>query len=423
MRRSVEYMSGTAGTWVHLQVAGTCGLTVAALDCVCPEDEEEECPLTLEKISENHSEFVVDRVPFPEAPCATVARLPCNHRFNFFALVTSWMFGKMQCPMCKAGCDSRLDPESIDMPWAQKLGSIVSERNRVAMLRDIEEETQTIVQEMGGLDTGFVLELTRIANGVPQVINFGSAPQRPGWRNTETFLHIDIPPWVLDHSRQAVENGNNGSVLRQEVNARPQGVHDMIGVWPNGPAWPDGLHTMIDEMIWRTAQDDEPPELPIDIDYNERMPPLGVGRDLVSTYVNLEMKCLLYMYNGPGHSTLPALSREFELKRGVFRREMNCIEYGMKQQDLRQASRDMQEHGITSMRLVVFYFIFGSFHRMCVSQRIELLREGGVERYTLQSGRGAFDVEHLSLVLDNEAAGLARLRYVVDVDDLADPAA
>ena len=145
-------------------------------------------------------------------------------------------------------------------------------------------------------------------------------------------------------------------------------------------------------------------------------------RDLVSTYVNLEMKCLMYMYS-PRDVAIPDLCREFELKRGVFRREMNCIEYGMTQQDLRQASRDMQEHGITSMRLVVFYFIFGTFHRMCVSERIELLREGGVERYTLQSGHGAFDVEHLSLVLDNEAAGLARLRYVVDVDDLTDPVA
>jgi hypothetical protein len=75
--------------------------------------EEEECPLTLEAISQSKLTFMPD-VPFLlDRPQHSKLTLPCGHAFSALTLVYNFCKNNMVCPCCRAGKDVRLDVECL----------------------------------------------------------------------------------------------------------------------------------------------------------------------------------------------------------------------------------------------------------------------------------------------------------------------
>jgi hypothetical protein len=73
---------------------------------------DEECPLTLEPISQSKLEcldapFVTDR------PLHTKLTLPCGHSFHALTLIYSWCKSDMRCPFCRAGHPNKADPACL----------------------------------------------------------------------------------------------------------------------------------------------------------------------------------------------------------------------------------------------------------------------------------------------------------------------
>jgi hypothetical protein len=76
------------------------------LRCILkPPDEDQVCPITMDKISEFTKEYPYDYAD-PNHEDYSVLRLPCKHEFAALPLIYYWAFGDtVKCPMCRAGPD------------------------------------------------------------------------------------------------------------------------------------------------------------------------------------------------------------------------------------------------------------------------------------------------------------------------------
>jgi hypothetical protein len=66
-------------------------------------DEDQICPITLDKITDFTKEYPYDFVD-PRHPDYTVIRLPCKHEFTALPLIYYWTFSNnVNCPLCRSG--------------------------------------------------------------------------------------------------------------------------------------------------------------------------------------------------------------------------------------------------------------------------------------------------------------------------------
>ena len=70
---------------------------------LCIPEPDEECPLTLDKITDSKLEFLPDTTFLKDNPLHTKMRLPCGHSFHAMALIYCWCKTNMLCPPPLAG--------------------------------------------------------------------------------------------------------------------------------------------------------------------------------------------------------------------------------------------------------------------------------------------------------------------------------
>ena len=74
---------------------------------------DENCPLTLLPMCTDSLSIMPDRTFFPDAPDLRKLILPCGHAFGALNLVYHFCNSKMQCPLCRSGLKSPMDPRRL----------------------------------------------------------------------------------------------------------------------------------------------------------------------------------------------------------------------------------------------------------------------------------------------------------------------
>ena len=76
--------------------------------------EDEECPLTLDLISQSQLPFLPEKTPFLlDRPQHTKLTLPCGHAFSAMTLIYNFCKNNMVCPCCRAGEDVKADTNCL----------------------------------------------------------------------------------------------------------------------------------------------------------------------------------------------------------------------------------------------------------------------------------------------------------------------
>jgi hypothetical protein len=100
---------------------------------------DEECPLTLDKMSDYSLEFLPDQAFMDRLPGYRKLTLPCSHSFSAMAIVYHFARNNLQCPMCRSGHMERMSdsciPSHIRVPFLEHLRKVRAEEQ-------IELETQ-----------------------------------------------------------------------------------------------------------------------------------------------------------------------------------------------------------------------------------------------------------------------------------------
>lgn len=117
--------------------------------------EDEECPITMEKMAEYKLEFLgASQSFYKNHKKHTKATLDCSHSFNAMALLYHFVKNGMTCPCCREGHKDRLDdlsiPEHIRKPI---LEHYKKERQQEEIEQDIESVhaiIEMLQSEVGG---------------------------------------------------------------------------------------------------------------------------------------------------------------------------------------------------------------------------------------------------------------------------------
>ena len=116
-----------AGKALDRRVSTTVTLSIPSAD--------DECPLTLEPISQSKLDFLPDAPFISDRPLHSKLTLPCGHSFHALTLIYSWCKNGMSCPFCRAGHPLKADPACLPT----HLKSELAERVRSVL----EEERQS----------------------------------------------------------------------------------------------------------------------------------------------------------------------------------------------------------------------------------------------------------------------------------------
>ena len=101
--------------------------------------EDEECPLTLDKISESKLCFLPETPFLLDRPKHCKLTLPCGHSFSAMTLVYSFCKSGMVCPYCRAGREMRADVDCL--PRHLRADFKVHLQQVMRQERDEDEET------------------------------------------------------------------------------------------------------------------------------------------------------------------------------------------------------------------------------------------------------------------------------------------
>ena len=136
---------------------------------ICIPEPDEECPLTLHKISDSRIEFLPDTTFFEDRPLHTKIKLPCGHGFHALSLIYSWCKTKMLCPCCRAGVDVQAGTDCLPSHFKDEI-----EKRVVAITQeeiDLEEEESTI-QTISLISTSISFESQALMGRLFMVVSF-----------------------------------------------------------------------------------------------------------------------------------------------------------------------------------------------------------------------------------------------------------
>ena len=113
--------------------------------------EDEECPLTLEAISQSKLAFLPEAQFLVDRPLHSKLTLPCGHSFSALTLVYNFCKNSMVCPCCRAGKDVRLDVECLP----RHLRSDFKAHIQKVTQQEARDDDESIIQDLI-TTTGFV---------------------------------------------------------------------------------------------------------------------------------------------------------------------------------------------------------------------------------------------------------------------------
>ena len=85
-----------------------------------------ECPISLDMIQSSEIPEFHGFVVNPHYPEHREIVLSCSHAFAANFLIISWLTSAMRCPLCRQGCDSKLDPSCLPIAWQRQAREYVS---------------------------------------------------------------------------------------------------------------------------------------------------------------------------------------------------------------------------------------------------------------------------------------------------------
>jgi len=127
-KRRRRYRPPLLNNRMHSVLRATGGQAMRVVLCI-PEDEEQ-CPLTLSPISEDHLDFLPGVrfvIPLPEY---TKLALPCGHGFGAMNILYHFARRDMRCPCCRYGFKDKLDVDCIPRHFRQRFTSRIQEAER-----------------------------------------------------------------------------------------------------------------------------------------------------------------------------------------------------------------------------------------------------------------------------------------------------
>ena len=107
--------------------------------------DDEECPLTLDKIKDSKLDFLQGTAFCQAKPLHCKLTLPCKHSFHALSLMYSWCKTGMRCPCCRAGLEERADPACLPKHFQ----AAMAERVRETLASEVESDTSHLVQIYG----------------------------------------------------------------------------------------------------------------------------------------------------------------------------------------------------------------------------------------------------------------------------------
>ena len=118
-------------------------------------DTDEECSITLDRISEYQLEFMQGAHSFVQnRPNLAKASLPCGHSFSALALLYHFANNTMACPCCRAGPTTPLAEQSIPShlrkPVWQRIVRRREEERRQRLVEDSAAVAELIEREVTG---------------------------------------------------------------------------------------------------------------------------------------------------------------------------------------------------------------------------------------------------------------------------------
>jgi hypothetical protein len=145
----------------HLQSKG--GQYHTSIDVSIP-GPDEECPITMEKISDYKLEFLDESQTFFKGRVKyTKATLECGHSFNVMAVLYHFLRSGMKCPCCREGhqdnlCDKSI-PEHIRKPMVEHYRSEMRSDERESDLESARAIVDLLQSEVGAGTVQTFLEI------------------------------------------------------------------------------------------------------------------------------------------------------------------------------------------------------------------------------------------------------------------------
>ena len=104
-------------------------------------EEDDECPLTLDLISESKLSFLPESPFLLDRPQHCKLTLPCGHSFSALTLIYNYCKNYMVCPCCRAGKEERMDvsclPRHLRDDIRAHLRQVSQEEQRAQQIEDM----------------------------------------------------------------------------------------------------------------------------------------------------------------------------------------------------------------------------------------------------------------------------------------------
>ena len=121
--------------------AGKYDITV----CFSIPAEADECPLTLDLISESKLSFLPDTPFLLDRPDHKKLTLPCGHSFSALTLIYNFCKNSMACPCCRAGSDLQADIDCLPKHLRADFKAHLQQVLRLERVEDEDEALQDLL--------------------------------------------------------------------------------------------------------------------------------------------------------------------------------------------------------------------------------------------------------------------------------------
>ena len=148
---------------------------------------EDECPLTLDSISESRLQCLPDTPFLLDRPLHSKLTLPCGHSFSAMTLIYSFCKNSMTCPCCRAGKDVRVDTQCLPTHFRAQIKSHIQQTLETEHRQDESREFLDAVESFSMFGVSIPYEVLSRNGNLTLVANFYDMPAT---RITETARPI-----------------------------------------------------------------------------------------------------------------------------------------------------------------------------------------------------------------------------------------
>jgi hypothetical protein len=343
-----------------------------------PADDDEECPITLNCISETEVEEAEgEKVPFDEFPELSVAMLRCGHRFNAFTYFYHAMYSGMQCPVCRDGCKDRMHHLAFNRPWSMRFHASIAtklKQNALENMAAAERATEDAIHSENGMFP-FTTELL-VGRNSPAAFGDGNIF---GLDSQPTFQLLLQAAAAVEASGRDAPPSQQRRLLQEIVVEDPGSVADLSA---------DGVT--------------RPHDVPLIF-------------QLQTPVVVVDMFASIYLY-GPNMISFPYASMDVSMRRRDYDFTEHVVMFSVSPHETRGLSLHLENSTATRFRVIVGYMrLLGGLERVAVSPEVNIDRQGQRPLLELDSvvGSGKFVFEFpVSIDGSRVGNGISGIRFL-----------